>query len=148
MWIGFPAPTTAVVIPDNGDDTVNINSTSTFGDLLNNYQIEEGHTIGVLNISCSENGDSELDSISFSTSGGGYASYIDISKCSDLTSVGGAAFQIIGTAIEPLTVEVSCQDCQLFTIRVKQNTEELHHWIGMMWVVVDGPNPQLVVVGK
>jgi len=146
MLFGASAPATATIVPDNGDDVVNIASIADFDAPLDDYEIEEGASVGIFDVSCSEQGNSPIDGYSLTTSGGGYASNISVADCSDLYSVGGATYQIIETTF-PMSVTCNA-DCEVYTLYDTFESGDLTQEVGKIWVRVIGPDPQLIVIGE
>ncbi len=143
--MGMTQPVTATVVPDNGDVYANIYSAGS-SDYLSGYEIEEAQNLGAFELLCSEAGTSPTDSISMTTSGGGYPTPVDVYKCSDLIRADGAQFQVVETMFE---IDVACNsDCTLRTWYASTSGPGINQRFGRLWVTVTGPNPELVVTGK
>lgn len=146
MWLGSPAPTTVALVPDNGDNAVNIASIGFF-DSLSNHEVEDGANVGIFEVMCAQNGTSLTGSYNVTTSGGNYPTTIDVSKCSDLTSSGGATYQSVGTTFE---LEFSCNsDCDVYQLTSQFEQEGFNQFeVGKIWVSVTGPSPELIIIDK
>lgn len=153
MWFGSPAPATVTLVPNNGDDAVNTAVISSFGS-LSNHEIEAGVSVGIFEVLCSENGSSTANEIlpmvfsyEYTTSGGNYPANIEVTKCSNLTSLGGATYQAIGTTLE---LGFSCNsDCEVYYLTAQFEQAGFDQFeVGKIWVSVTGPNPELIVVEK
>ncbi len=143
MWFGSPAPATVALLPDNGDEAMNIHTNVRIWS-LSDHEVEVGASIGILELVCSQNGESPVDGYTLTTSGG--QSVIYVSDCADLISSGGATYQVIETAFPML---VTCNaDCEVYTLHKTFESDGLTQQVGKIWVRVIGPDPQLIVTGK
>lgn len=76
-----------------------------------------------------------------------FSSLLDIGtpNCFDLTSAGGATYQMVEAGVE---LDVSCYDCSVFHLSAQFVEDGYTHTVGKIWIEPTGPNPQLIVVGK
>lgn len=148
MLAGGPAPTTVEIVPNNDNNIVEVSSIGSYQS-LSDQKIEDGASIGIFEILCSESGPSITGSFDITTSGGkNYPpTIIEVDKCSDLTSPGGATYQVIGTTFE---LGFSCNsDCEVFDMTSTFEQPGLSQFkVGKIWITVTGSNPELIVVEK
>lgn len=140
-------PPTAKIVPNNGDEAVNVWSFTSDPSDLSYHEIERGAHIGIFELQCSVDGSSPIDGHTVTTSGGGYATGINVADCINLQAEEGAAFQLI--EMPGFEMDLECNaDCELQVLYSQFESGGLVEEIGTIQVVPIGPNPVLLVVGK